>query len=175
MNCLPILDKNQQRSNKQLDFDSQYHAVMFSMCSKKNNNKRKDYTHYFDGNTINEIIKFVNQVHEKYKSVKIPIMFNIGKVCIKDKLTYVIFECICYVLQQIYGHRIYVFLQCIPTIQSEGWRTSSLIACCNNGMLSKDFKKKFVFNLKKIIFENSLHQNNQKMDFWAQYFKILYL
>lgn len=63
----------------------------------------------FSGKTLTEITKFVNGINKKYKNLHIPIIFSFGNIELVDKLSYVIFECICYSLMVNYKHLVYVF------------------------------------------------------------------
>lgn len=47
----------------------------------------------FNGNVIKDIIQFVNIARSKF--YRVPIYFNLGEVKFQDKLTYILFECIC--------------------------------------------------------------------------------
>lgn len=59
-------------------------------------NKRLEYTFMgteFNGEVIKDILQFVNVANSKF--YKIPIFFNLGEIRFTDKLTYILFECIC--------------------------------------------------------------------------------
>ncbi len=47
----------------------------------------------FNGEVIKDIIQFVNVAQTKF--YRIPIFFNLGEIRFTDKLTYILFECIC--------------------------------------------------------------------------------
>lgn len=48
------------------------------------------------GKEIAELIMCINCLENKYKSIKIPVIFDLGDVCFADKLTMIIFENICH-------------------------------------------------------------------------------
>lgn len=81
----------------------------------------------FSGETINEVITFVNSVHIRYGSIRVPIIFEFGEVLIADKLSYVIFECICYYLIKKYHHRVYVYWKPEDDILTQGVFSSPLL------------------------------------------------
>ncbi|MBO5239149.1 MAG: hypothetical protein J6B50_10320 [Lachnospiraceae bacterium] len=87
----------------------------------------RDRSGVFSGETIDKIIAFVNSVHKKYKGIKVPIVFQFGEVLITDKLSYVIFECICYYLINTYHHRVYVFWKPEDDILTQGVFSSPLL------------------------------------------------
>lgn len=65
----------------------------------------------FTGSTLKSIIESVNEVHCLYKGMKIPIEFHFGRTEFIDKLTFVLFECLCYDLIHNYGHYVQVFME----------------------------------------------------------------
>lgn len=48
-----------------------------------------------DSLSIKSILRFVKTLLIQYSKVKLPIIFELGEATFSDKLTYVIFECIC--------------------------------------------------------------------------------
>ncbi|MBS6519072.1 MAG: hypothetical protein KH359_00010 [Clostridiales bacterium] len=65
----------------------------------------------FNGRTLKFICQKLNTVHKQYKGLKIPIEFYFYEVVFADKLTFVLFECICYELIYTYGHYVQVFMK----------------------------------------------------------------
>lgn len=61
-----------------------------------------------DGAEINNIINFVNSFYKQYKKTRIPIVFDFGSIQFKDKLTYIILECICYYMMVNKKHQVRV-------------------------------------------------------------------
>lgn len=80
----------------------------------------------FSGSTILKIINFVNTIHSKYKKVNLPIVFAFGQIKIADKLSYILFECICYYLIKEYNHKIYLFISPKDSIDTSGIFSSCL-------------------------------------------------
>lgn len=104
----------------------------------------------FNGDTILLIIKFVNGIKKQYKSVKIPIYFEFGNVLIKDKLTYVIFECICYFLME-QKYTVYVYWNPKKRIVTDGVFSSPLKLLNND---RKESKSKFLTKFNFDTYEN---------------------
>lgn len=70
----------------------------------------------FDGRVIKDIIRFVNAFQNKYSNVKLPIHFNLGNIEIKDKLTYILFECVCNYLVETCNTKVMVTFNAKDTI-----------------------------------------------------------
>ena len=81
----------------------------------------------FSGETIRRIIMFVNGIHKKFQNQKMPIEFDFGEVKLVDKLSYVLFECICFSLIEEYKHRVYLFWRPQNEIVTEGILSSPLL------------------------------------------------
>lgn len=114
--------------------------------------KFEHHEEIFSGNTILKIINFVNTIHYKYKNINFPIIFNFGQVEIADKLSYVLFECICYYLIKKYNHKIYLFIDPKDTIDTSGIFSSCL-------KLLNDYSGK---NMTKFLscFEKEIYNNH---------------
>lgn len=84
-------------------------------------------TNIFSGIQIDNIIKTINAVHAKYGNMKFNINIYIGEVIFIDKLTYVLFECICYFLVKKYGNPVQIFMKVESDIYTEGINSSPLI------------------------------------------------
>lgn len=115
----------------------------------------------FDGSSIKDIISFVRLVLHKHDSKKVPIFFEFGDVKIKDKLTYIYFESICYSLIENHGFKVYVFWNPSPNIETHGIYSSPLKLL--NIMKEKSQKKysqkflkdNFSNHYRKVILENN--------------------
>lgn len=105
----------------------------------------KDYI--FSVATIRKIISFINGVKGRYKTVKVPFYFELGNIIIEDKLTYVIFECICYLLIS-EGHSVYIFWRPEKSILTDGVFSSPLRLLSNeeNTTNRNKFSDKFLFD-----------------------------
>lgn len=84
------------------------------------------YDTIFSGKTIADIINFVNSVHKKYKKISMPLFFSFGIIEIADKLSYILFECICYSLMKNYHHKVYVYWCPDVDIRTDGVFSSPL-------------------------------------------------
>ncbi|MDT9722187.1 hypothetical protein QVE09_25080 [Paenibacillus sp. ClWae2A] len=104
----------------------------------------------FNGSAIKDIIGFVNAVEEKYHKVKLPIHFDLGNIKITDKLTYIIFECICNYLLQTCKRKVTVSFSAKEEINTEGIGSSPLLLL---GTSIKD-PLKFSQKFKKEIYKS---------------------
>lgn len=80
----------------------------------------------FNGDIIRNIIGFIKYIHNKYPAQKIPIEFHLGNIYVADKLTYIIFECICYYLIYNCGHHVEIYLKPEEDILTYGINSSAL-------------------------------------------------
>lgn len=95
---------------------------------------------FISGKTLKSIAEKINAIHEQYRKVKIPITFFFEKFEFIDKLTFVIFECICYDLIRNYGHYIQIQMKEINCdIYTAGIESSPLLLL--NKTLPKSVKK----------------------------------
>ena len=81
---------------------------------------------YWTGKEIKKMIFFVNQFLIQYSAIKIPVFFLLEGVTFIDKLTYIIFECICEYLIEL-GYPVQVFMQVKREIGIEGIESSPLL------------------------------------------------
>ena len=105
----------------------------------------------FSGITLKHIAEMINAIHKQYKGIKIPIEFYFGRTAFIDKLTFIIFECMCYDLIKNYGHYIQVFMS-VDTrddIHSAGILSSPLLLL--NGT-KKDKVKKYTEKFEKDLY-----------------------
>ena len=65
----------------------------------------------FDGVTIKKIIQNINTILKKFRSNKVPIIFSFGDASIKDKLSFIMFECLCYLLITKFKNKISIDLK----------------------------------------------------------------
>lgn len=92
--------------------------------------KRKKYfqfinrTHVLNDTTIKNIIDFLNSV--KNKPIKLPVLLDIGKVTVADKLSYIVLECLVYEMLKL-GYSITVKLIPDSTIDTKGIKNSPLM------------------------------------------------
>lgn len=76
--------------------------------------------------SIRNIIRFIKTVLIRYSRVKLPIVFELGAAPFADKLTYVIFECLCYYLIGEKGYRVKVLMKARKHIHTAGIESSPL-------------------------------------------------
>ena len=101
------------------------------------------YDNKFSGNTILKIINFINTVHKKYKNSKITIVFLFKEIEIVDKLSYILFECICYYLMKNCHHKVYLYWNPQDSILTRGIFLSPLKYLNNNKNNLDIFLQKF--------------------------------
>lgn len=107
----------------------------------------------FGADQILKIIGFINEVHRRYKHVNVPIYFSFGKVCIIDKLTYIIFECICYWLITEHHHAISLVWNPDNVIWTQGVFSSPL-KILNTQMACKESQIKFIEKFNFEIYQS---------------------
>ena len=96
-----------------------------------------------DGTVIKEIIGFINEMNKKYNNTNIPIIMDLGTIEFKDKLTFVILECICNYCMMINKRKICINMKAMHTIWTEGISSSPLkLVDGKKGNVEK-FREKF--------------------------------
>lgn len=108
----------------------------------------------FTGETLKSIAECINAIHQRYKGSKIPLEFHFGEIEFIDKLTFVLFECICYDLICNYGHYVQVFMKVNVSedIHTAGILSSPLL------LLNHTKKDKVIQYCEK--FKNDLYRNH---------------
>lgn len=119
----------------------------------------------FTGETVKHIAEIVNAIHAQYKKQKITIEFHLGKIQFIDKLTFVIFECICYDLIHNYGHpiQVYMSVNVKGDIHTAGIKSSPLLLL--NGTSIKSIQKypyKFKRDLYGSHFRRLVHDEEKR-------------
>lgn len=101
---------------------------------------------FFGSLVINQVIGFVKSLNIGLKGF--PIVFRFNKnIKLKDKLSYIIFECICYDLIEL-GYTVYVDMRCKHDIQTCG------IICSPLNLLYNGNCHKFVEKFNNDLYEN---------------------
>ena len=117
----------------------------------------------FDGTVIRDILYFINNLHVKYKNINIPISFEFGRISFRDKLTYIIFESICYILIKKYNHNIYVKFTVLYNIWTEGINSSPLLLLTTKEKSHiKKFISKYFFDIYKNHYRRILSIEDMK-------------
>ena len=115
-----------------------------------------------DDKEIKRIITFVNSIE---KGIKLPVIFDMGEVEVNDKISYILFEYICYYLLIERGYRCCVDIQFNKSIVSYNVEASPLLIIDRKRMLGsqddyetakREYEKKFKFDtgpnyIRKII------------------------
>lgn len=118
----------------------------------------------FDGYEVSRILRFANTVIAKYSAQKLPVLFQFGSICLVDKLSYIIFECICYELMNNYGHPVTLYWEPQNYIRAQGIFSSPLKLLNTRDV---DTKKRFLEKFKYDIYLNHFRKiisGNEKGD-----------
>lgn len=76
--------------------------------------------------SVRNIIRFIKTIIIKYSQVKLPIVFEFGTATFADKLTYIIFECLCYYLIEEKSYKVKVLMKIRKHIHTAGIESSPL-------------------------------------------------
>lgn len=117
----------------------------------------------FDGPLLRTIFRFINAINAKRYPPGIPIRFFFReKIQFSDKLTYVLFECICYQLIQ-NGHPVYIGINPWYSITTHGYASSPLwlLTTGKSADINK-FSEKFHHDFYKLHFRRVLSNNAQE-------------
>ncbi len=80
-----------------------------------------------NGLVIKKIICFANTIKKFYPKIPCQVHFNLGRIKFQDKISCTILEAICYTLIAEFGYIVRVSYEILPSIESEGGRTSPLL------------------------------------------------
>ena len=125
-----------------------------------------------DSKTIFEMIRFIATLTVKYTGMRLPIVFELKKCSFQDKLTYVLFECLCEYLTEECGHRVVVSLPDGKHIHTAGLRYSPLLCLSNHTEKNADaFKRKFSFDILQYHFRKVLLAENCEPTYLSKLFQ----
>lgn len=97
-----------------------------------------------DGKIIGRLISLINYVESKYKRINIPIVIRFGNIRFRDKLTYIILECIAYYLIVEKKHDVIICYNPTIGIDIEGILSSPLkLLRSPKREIRMDFSRKF--------------------------------
>lgn len=130
--------------------DNQELLLKSNKAAVKNGRIEKRFGKYFyviiindkelSGASINKIIKYINYYIKKYANTKIPVLLSFSKTIeIKDKLTYIVLECICYYLIKDLGVEVHIGWKPKTDIITIGVNSSPLLLL--NDVSSENVKK----------------------------------
>lgn len=118
---------------------------------------------------IRDILMFINCIHQQFKNIRVPISFEFGKITFIDKLTYIIFEIVCYVLICDYKHDVFVKFDCNKSIITEGIESSPLLLLTTGEKQHLEkFIKKFKYELYRRHYRRLLTQEDMHGDKLSQ-------
>ncbi len=119
-----------------------------------------------DGKAIRQLLKIVNTIEKKFAGSKIPLTIDMGDVVFADKLTLVIFECICFYIITICKRTVYLqYLISQNDIWTEGVRSAPfLLLGTHNKEHTDKFIKKFKFEAFGNHFRKIIGPSEDKME-----------
>jgi hypothetical protein len=123
------------------------------------------------GVSIKHFIQFINAVHEKYCGVCIPIVIDFGKVKFLDKLTVIIFECICFSIINDYRQKVVLYYRVSSDIFTNGFNDSPvryLGSGCNYSI--QEFKDRFKFILFKNHFRKIIEYDENDIEYVSLFY-----
>ena len=98
-----------------------------------------------NASSIRTMIRFVNTLLTKYPNAKLPIVFDMGRASFFDKLTYIIFECLCDYLIEDCGYKVRVTFSPQTKIHTAGIKSSPLwLLTTGQEEHIRKFKKSFL-------------------------------
>ncbi|WP_214856544.1 MULTISPECIES: hypothetical protein [unclassified Exiguobacterium] len=110
----------------------------------------------FDGAVIRDILYFVNNLEQKFGRAKLPVYFDLGLIEIKDKLTYIIFECICEYLIRVKNRKVLLNFKADKNIVTDGIASSPL------KFLSIGYKPKNKFEIYGEKFKKEIQNSHYR-------------
>lgn len=127
-----------------------------------------DHSFYYKNTTprltifsLAPLIRFVNSILTQYP-FKLPIIFDMGHIQLTDKLSYIVFECLCQYLIEDKGYKITVNMTADHFIHTDGIHSSPLLLLGNPlrrnlDKYTKSFKSEIYHNhYRKVLDSNML-------------------
>ncbi len=123
---------------------------------------------YLGPDTLNKIIYGVKFIHNNY-GTRIPIQFCFNNIEIRDKLSYLIFECICNSLISDYKQKVAIKIKYVSfNIISNGFKSSALHLLVNSGYkYNGEFVKEFNSHIFKTHYRKIIpysESNNEQLN-----------
>ena len=128
-----------------------------------------------DGRSIKKLIAFVNFLNERYKGLNVPILLDLGNIEFVDKLTYIFFEIICYLLIKEYRHIVVINAEYKSSIWIEGIESSPLLIL-NDGTRQnmEKYVRKFHDDLYKNHYRRVIKNNEDSVELSKKMDEIAY-
>ena len=120
--------------------------------------------------SIRNIIRFIKTLLVKFPGVKLPIIFELGTATFADKLTYVVFECLCDYLIEEKNYKVKIKMNARNHIHTAGIESSPLMLLTNGDDDHLDkFKQSFKFEIYRNHYRRIITKENlEKPDFLCQ-------
>lgn len=128
-----------------------------------------------DDHSLYAMIAFSNTILKKYSDIKLPIVFDLGDAYFADKLTYILFECMCACLIEDYGYSVQVNFSQRSAIHTAGVRTSPLLVLnSHQGETGEAFSQAFASGLRngrhfrKLLTRDQICETDELCKMFAQ-------
>ncbi|MFK4926766.1 hypothetical protein ACI1TM_08900, partial [Lactococcus garvieae] len=134
---------------KKIHFDQRNKSFVFET-------KEKEFT----GKTFHRVLRFIQSVKKYGNSGKPNLIFSFeSNIIFADKLTYIIFECVCFSLVE-QGYRIQLFIRPEPSILTYGVLSSPLLNLNHNDV--EGFQERFNQIIDKIHYRRLIKTSSPK-------------
>ncbi len=145
------VEKSKEECNlNNFDYIFKYNNVNPKLKPIKFTNKRNIIcqidSYYFGAGVINQVISFVKNLNASLKGFPIVFYFR-NKIKINDKLSYILFECICYYLIE-NGYTVYVKIDYEHDIRTRG------VECSPMNLLTVGNCSKFINKFRNELYDN---------------------
>ena len=126
----------------------------------------KSFVYKHNGNDITAqslkvMIKFINTLRRKFPNFQLPVVFDMGQAHFFDKLTYIMFECLCDYLIENCNYKVSVSFDPKTMIHTAGIHSSPLwLLTTGQGKHIIKFKDHFNFEIYKNHYRRVLTKND---------------
>ena len=120
--------------------------------------------------SIRNVLRFIRTILVRFSGVKLPIVFELGTATFADKLTYIVFECLCDYLIEEKNYKVKVVMNAKKHIHTAGIESSPLMLLTNGDDEHLErFKKSFKFEIYHNHYRRVITKENlSKPDFLCQ-------
>lgn len=119
-----------------------------------------------NGRAIQQLIRIINALEKNYVHSRIPVIIDLGEVTFADKLTMIMFECICFYVIKFYKRIIYLNYRISRNdIWTEGIRSSPLLLLGRHDQEHiEKFTKRFNFDVYSHHFRKLICPSESKLE-----------
>lgn len=125
-------------------------------------------TEMFGLEELSDVLKYINSISRSHALPLVPIIINLGEIEFEDKLTYILFECLCYSIITKGQRNLKVYFKYKPNIFSEGIVYAPINKLVARTPDISDFLKRFNFDINRTHFRRVIKSDSSDIYFLSK-------